>query len=435
MAGLASFCVLASYYLIRPIRDEISAEYPDDVAEMWTYTAILSLVVMPIYSAMASRSRAGNLAPRVYLVVAAILVVFAGIFAADLSANAALINQSFYVLSSLYALFVVSVLWSTLTSTFSSDESKKHAGRVFAAGTVGGIFGSAMVSSTAEYLAPELFLIGAAILVLPAAWTLRELARMRAASAAAEPSAQEATDSGTADPSTTSTPNGIDSGTPISKRLETGFLRLLKSPYLMGVAMYLLLFVVGSSFLYFIQKDILRQIPDRGERRMLLGRIDFAVQTLTVVTQFLFTAEVIRRWGMALTLILVPLVSVIGFTSLSLAPTFWVFAILIVLRRATNYALAKPAREILYTVVSPQERYLTKPLLDVGLYRFGDLAAAWFYEGMKAWMAAGTSGMALLAVPFSIVAIPVGRWLGRKQEELAEQQEVNLSSEEQSPRG
>ncbi len=410
LAALASFCVLASYYLIRPIRDEISAEYPDDVAEMWTYTAILSLVVMPIYSALASRSRAGSLAPRVYLVVAVVLVAFAAIFAANLSANAAVLNQSFYVLSSLYAMFVVSVLWSTLTSTFSSDDSKKHAGRVFAAGTVGGITGSAMVAQTAEYLVPEVFLIGAAILILPSAWALRKLAMLRG-------------DAATAAPSATSQGNERKDA-PISERLETGFQRLLKSRYLQGISLYLLLFVLGSSFLYYIQKDILSQIPDRAYRRVLLSRLDLAAQTLTVITQFLFTAQVIRRWGMALTLTIVPIVSVIGFTSLSLEPTFWVFAVLMVLRRATNYALAKPAREILYTVVSPQERYLTKPLLDVGLYRFGDLASAWFYEGVKLATSAGTAGMALLAVPFGAAAIPVGRWLGKQQEKLAQQEQA-----------
>ncbi len=416
LAAMASFCVLASYYLIRPFRDEISAEYPDDVAEMWTYTAVLSLIVMPIYSAMASRSSAARLAPRVYLVVAAILVAFAAIFAAELSANAAVINQSFYVLSSLYALFVVSVLWSTLTSTFTSSASKKHAGRVFAAGTMGGITGSAIVSEGAQSLPPEWLLIGGAIFILPAAWALNELAKAKQAQAA--PAESEPT------------PGASDS-TPISKRLETGFFRLLKSPYLLGISGYLLLFVFGSGFLYFIQKDILSQIPDRAERRMLLGRLDLATQILTIGTQILFTAQVIRRWGMALTLIVVPVITVVGFSGLALQPTFVVFAGLMVGRRAMNYALAKPAREILYTVVSPQERYLTKPLLDVGLYRFGDLLAAWFYEGMQKWLAAGTAGMALLGVPFGVAAIPVGRWLGKRQEALADDAQQDANSKAQ----
>lgn len=417
LAALASFSVLASYYLIRPIRDELSAEYPDDLAALWTYTGIVSLAVMPVYTSVISRTRANRLAPRVYLTVAGALVIFAAFFASDFTTNTELLDKSFYVLSSLYAMFVVSVLWSTLTSTYTSDASKKHAGRVFAAGTVGGICGSFIVSQSALHVAPEVYLIGAAVLILPAAWALNRLAKH------APPKANShTTDDRDGQPTSPDSAASAPTELPISQRLETGFLRILKSPYLLGISCYLLLFVFGSGFLYYLQKDILRQFVDRGERRVFLGRIDLAVQTLTVITQFLFTAQVIRRWGMALTLTVVPIVTVIGFTSLALAPTLWVLVGLIVLRRATNYALAKPAREILYTVVSREERYLTKPLLDVGLYRFGDLAAAWFYEGMKAAMTAGISGMAWLAVPFGAAAIPVGRWLGKNQEKMAQQQ-------------
>jgi ATP:ADP antiporter, AAA family len=422
LAAMASFCVLASYYLIRPIRDELSAEYADDLAKLWTYTGIVSLAIMPVYTTLVSRTRANRLAPRVYLTVAAALIIFAAFFAADFSTNTALLDKTFYVLSSLYALFVVSVLWSTLTSTFSSDASKKHAGRVFAAGTVGGITGSAIVSGTALTAPPEVFLVGSAILILPAAWALGKLAQ-----APNENDTEVLVPSAETGANLAAQPSQAAAELPVSQRLETGFRRVLQSPYLIGICLYLLLFVFGSSFLYFLQKDILRQFVDRGERRVFLGRIDFAVQTLTVLTQFLFTGEVIRRWGMGITLIVVPVVTVIGFTSLALAPTLWVLVGLIVLRRATNYALAKPAREILYTVVSREERYLTKPLLDVGLYRFGDLAAAWFYEGMKAAMSAGISGMAWLAVPFGAAAIPVGRWLGRKQEELADEKDGSAS--------
>ncbi|MBC8404896.1 MAG: hypothetical protein H8E15_06700 [Planctomycetes bacterium] len=429
-AGIASFCVLASYYLVRPIRDEISSEYPDDVANMWTWTAILSLVIMPLYTAVASKSSSRHLAPRVYLSVAAILTTFAAIFYFDLASNAAVLNQSFYVISSLYALFVVSVLWSTLTGTFSSSQSKKQAGRVFSAGTLGGLLGSATVSFSPETLAVEIFLIGAVILIMPAAWALKSLAALQPA-AEAETHSNEAE---SAEPGMATAATKPKVAKPISERLETGWKRLLKSRYLQGIGLYLLLFVCGSGFLYFMQKDILHQYSDRGERRKILGSMDLGVQILTVATQFFMTSQVIRRWGMPVTLTIVPVLTVVGFGALAAAQTFWVLAALVVLRRATNFALAKPAREILYTVVSPQERYLTKPLLDVGIYRFGDLATAWMYEGIKALTSFGVAGMALVAIPFAGASIPVARWLGRRQEELATAEETVVEAETTTPR-
>jgi len=390
---------------------------------MWTWTAALSMVIMPLYTAVASRSSGRKLAPRVYLIVSATLTTFAAIFYFDLTSNTALLNQSFYVISSLYALFVVSVLWSTLTGVFSSSQSKKQAGRVFSAGTLGGLLGSATVSFSPESMPVEIFLIGAAILIIPAAWALRSLSAIQDANEPDPGSVKPVEATGS---EYTSTIAGRSSK-PISERLETGWKRLAKSKYLQGIGLYLIIFVFGSGFLYFMQKDILHQYPDRGERRKILGSMDLGVQILTVATQFFMTSQIIRRWGMPITLSIVPVLTVIGFGALAAAQTFWVLAALVVLRRATNFALAKPAREILYTVVSPQERYLTKPLLDVGIYRFGDLATAWFYEGVKKWTSFGVTGMALVAVPFALAGIPVARWLGRRQEEMAAAEEAETA--------
>jgi len=372
---------------------------------MWTWGAFLALGAMPIYSMLVSRMGKQRLALRVYLVVATALAIFAGAFrwysnlgletGSTASGSGAILNKSFYIATSLYSMFVVSVLWSVLTGAFDSRTSKQIVGRVFAAGTIGGICASFFVSQTADFLDPEYFLVFAAMLLIPSAWALNGLAMT-------EP---EATDEGNL-----ASPN----------RLSTGIGCLKKSHYLQGIGGYLFLFVLGSSFLYFIQSELVRELwPDRGERRTVLGKLDMTVQILTVLSQLFLTSGMIRRWGMPIALTVVPVISILGFSALALWPTFATLAVFSVLRRSSNYAIAKPSREVLYTVVTSEERYLTKPFLDVGVYRFGDLLSAWLFEGARVAMAVGISGMALFAVPFCLAWIPVARYLGRRQEEQA----------------
>jgi ATP:ADP antiporter, AAA family len=409
----ASFCVLASYYLLRPIRDEIGAEHRDLLAWLWTWVAILAMIIMPVYALLVSKVRKTHLATGVYLAVSTILLTFTYLFH-TFGEGGRVLSGSFYVMFSLYPMFIVSVLWSSMTSLFGSASSKRQFGRIFAAGTVGSFLASSLVTFTAGEnspitISPVGYLMLGTALLIGAAWILRPSAAL------AEQIGNSATDQ-----DANAGHESVDPASEMNKagRWSTGLRHLLHSPYLRGIALNLLLFTVGSGFLYFMQSDLLKAAyADRGDRRAVLGSMDLAVQTLTLLTQFFGTAGIIRKWGMATILSIVPILSVAGFITLSIQPLFWVFAAFYILRRASNYALAKPAREILYTVVTPEERYLTKPILDVGLYRFGDLLTAWLYEWAAAVSGFGIAGMALIATPFCLAWIPVARFLGRSQEE------------------
>jgi len=200
----------------------------------------------------------------------------------------------------------------------------------------------------------------------------------------------------------------------------SGIAHVARSPYLLGICAYLLLFTVGSTFLYFQQAAIIgRTFVDRAERTSFLATMDFAVQTLTIVTQVLVTGRLLGRWGVGVTLALVPALSVVGFLSLGLAPSLAAFALFHVLRRAGEYAVAKPAREVLFTVVPREDKYKAKSFIDTFVYRAGDQIAAWSNALLGA-LGIGAAAIALVAVPISAAWLGVGAWLGRRQRALVD---------------
>ena len=409
-AALTSFLVMASYYVLRPVRDELSVEYRDDTAAWWLWVAGVAIVAMPIYSLLVSRSDRTGLTRRMFRFIAAGVLAFAwfswqqgvqGGFGKGLAG-------SFYIAASLYPMFVVSLLWSTLSECFDSDGGKKRAGWIFAAGTVGGIVGSTIVSLTAdrmfgdhEGLPPEILLGIAATVLTLASFSMPRASR---GGSAAE-----------------------DTHEPrrIAPKFSSGLKRLAQSPYLLGVAGYLLLFTMGSGFLYFLQRDFLYEAyPERADRREVLANMDLTVQILTVAGQALVTGALLQRIGTARVLLIMPIITVIGFVLLASMPVIGVFIGMYVFRRASNYAFAKPARELLFTVVDSEERYLTKPTLDVAVYRGGDVVASQTYEAIQGVSGAGARGMSVVALPFAVAALPLAFWLGKQQEARAEEQEA-----------
>jgi AAA family ATP:ADP antiporter len=406
-AAWSSFLVMASYYVLRPVRDELSVEYREDTATWWLWVAGVAILAMPVYSMLVSRQNRIGLARRVFRVIAAGVLVFAWYSWREGHADGfgRGLAGSFYIAASLYPMFVVSILWSTLSECFDGVGGKTRVGPIFAAGTIGGISGAGLVSLTSSIsfgehagMPPEYQLLIAASLLTLASFTV--------------PSSAKA--------GSTGQPNQAAEQR-VSARVSSGFLRLVQSPYLLGVAGYLLLFTMGSGFLYFLQRDLIYEAyADRNDRRAVLANMDLAVQILTVLGQALVTGTLLRRIGTARVLLIMPLITVAGFALLAASPIFLVFAGMYILRRASNYAFAKPSRELLFTVVDSEERYLTKPTLDVAVYRGGDVVASQTYEAIQEATEAGVRGMSLVAIPFAVASLPLAYWLGREQEKRAQ---------------
>jgi AAA family ATP:ADP antiporter len=183
----------------------------------------------------------------------------------------------------------------------------------------------------------------------------------------------------------------------------------------------MLLFTVTSTFLYFQQAEIARQaFPDRGARTAFFAQVDLWVNILTLGAQLFATARVLRAIGVGLTLSMLPALSVLGFSGLALAPVMIVLVLYQVLRRAANFAFARPTREVLFTVVPREDRYKAKSFLDTVIYRTGDQIGAWAYAGLGV-IGLGMPGISAVAVPLSLVWLLNSVWLGRRQERLAPQ--------------
>jgi AAA family ATP:ADP antiporter len=205
----------------------------------------------------------------------------------------------------------------------------------------------------------------------------------------------------------------------IGGSIVAGATQVARSPYLMGISLYILLYTTTSTFLYFEQAHIVAgAFDDPGERTRLFALIDLAVGVLTLLIQCFVTGRFIAWAGVGAAVAFVALLSVLGFVSLAAAPVLGVLVAVQAIRRAANFGISRPAREILFTVVPPEQKYKCKNFIDTVVYRGGDLASAWAFAGL-AGLGLGLSGIALVAVPLAGLWIAVALALGRKQEGLA----------------
>ncbi|MDE2761530.1 MAG: MFS transporter [Gemmatimonadota bacterium] len=403
LSGAYFFCVLSAYYVIRPIREEMGvAGGVDNIPWLFTGTLAAMLLAHPVFAALVSRWPRRRFVTVTYRFFMLCLVVFFAVLNALPQGGAAAIwtGRSFFVWIAVFNLFVVSVFWSFMTDIYRERQGRRLFGLIGVVGTLGAVLGSSITAFLAEILSPATLLWFSIVLLECAVACMKGLdGRVggRRADAASPP------------PDDT-----VIGGSPLD-----GIKRVLASPYLLGICAFMLLFTVGSTFLYNIQAEIMeRTFADPAERTSVFARIDLAVNTLTLLTQLFLTGRIMKRFGVALTLALLPLLSMVGFLALGAAPVFAVFVVFQVLRRAGNFALAVPAREVLYTVLPRRDKYKAKNFNDTFVYRVGDQVGAWSFRGLGA-LGLGTAAMAWLMVPVAGVWLGVAVWLGRKQRGLA----------------
>jgi ATP:ADP antiporter, AAA family len=206
---------------------------------------------------------------------------------------------------------------------------------------------------------------------------------------------------------------------PIGGGVLAGITHVVRSPYLLNVAVFLLLFSITSTFLYFQQAAIVSgAFRDRGAQTEFFATVDLLVNVLTLVVQLLFTARIVLLLGVALTLAVLPALTIVGFGALALVPTVLAIAVFQVIRRAADYAVARPARELLYTVASREDRYKAKSLIDTVVYRTGDQVGAWSVALLRA-VGFGAAQVSFAAIPLAALWLVNALWLGRRQERLA----------------
>jgi len=404
------FCLLCGYYVIRPLRDEMGiAGGVEQLQWLFSGTFLLMLAAAPLFGWLTSRFPRRQFLPWLYCFFILNLLFFYLLFQQE--GLYTWTARAFFIWSSVFNLFIVSVFWSYMADLFSNEQGKRLFGVIAAGGSLGALVGPVLTGLLVIPLGPvRLLLVSALMLVLSVLcihqlnrWQLAQLAKAQTGS---------------------TQPTSMDD-LRIGGHLLAGFQLIKESRYLQGIALLILLYATLSTFLYFQQATIVRDaFSDPAHRTLVFAAMDFAVNALTLGCQLFFTGRIVKRWGLSVTLAVIPVLLAVGFVILGMYSALTTIVVLQVLRRAGNYALMKPAREMLFLVVPREAKYKAKSVLDTVVYRGGDAISAWLYAGFAS-LGLGLSGIAFLAVPLCCVWTLIGRRLGQQQERLAIELQLN----------
>lgn len=401
-SALQVFCLFMSYYMLRPVRDEIGAQNREDLEKLWTGTFVASLLVIPVYSGIASRFPRQVFLPAIYRFFLASFVVFY-LLLSYLDPQAVVWTERvFYVWLSVFNLFVISTFWAFMADHWSSAQGKRLFGVIAVGGTLGAILGTGLVAGWVHSVGKLALFLLAACLLEVAAWCTQRLNRIfRDASG---PEADAA---------------GAAADLPLPGNVLSGIRAVFASPYLIGISVYLLFYVFMNTYFYFFQSyAVAETFAGREERVAVFARMELFVQVLVAALQFFAVGRILQRLGVGITLTLLPLITLGGLMLLGWAPTFWSLAVVYVVHRAARFGFAKPAKEVLFTVVGREEKYKSKGFIDLVVYRGGDLGSAWIFDGLRAMMG-GITALAFLAAPIAGVWATLSLLLGRRQKQLA----------------
>lgn len=374
---------------------------------VFTGTFLVMLLIVPVFGWAVARFPRHRLVPLVYYFFIANLLVFFLLFKSGFAE--AWIARAFFIWVSVFNLFVVSVFWSFMADIFTNAQARRLFAVIAVGGSAGAVVGPALTAGLAPLLgADHLLPLSMAFLFL-AVVCVHALVRWR--------NGEAARSLGHESPDASSDDAAIRGG------MLSGATRVMRSPYLLGICLFMVLYTTLSTFLYFQQAHIVEdKLSDSGTRTAFFATIDLATNVLTVLAQLFVTARVVERFGLSVTLMLVPALLVVGFVALGLYPALAVILVVQVVRRAGNYAVARPAREVLYTVVSREDKYKSKNFIDTVVYRGGDAASGWAFAGLVG-LGFGLSSIAFIAVPVAAIWVVTGLVLGRQQEALRRQSE------------
>ena len=393
------FCLLSSYYILRPLRDEMGvAAGVANLQWLFTATFLVMLAAMPAFGALVARFPRRVFVPWVYRFFIVCIVVFYVLLQID--DWRVVVARSFFVWVSVFNLFVVTVFWGFLADLFSYEQGKRLFGFIAAGGTAGALAGPSLTALLAVPLGPVNLLLVSALLLEGATQCARGLMRsspeeMRTRAATGSPEAA------------------------IGGGMMAGLTEVLRSPFLLLICVHVLLLSLTNTFLYFQQASIVAGAFDSpAERTRVFALIDLSVGLLTLVVQLTLTGRVLMRYGAGVALALLAMVTMGGFAALAMAPVLGVLIVFQSLKRATEFAVANPARETLFTVVTREQKYKSKSFIDTAVFRGGDAVNGWIYTGLRG-LGLELGGVAWVAVPIAAAWAGVLLVLGRMQVRLA----------------
>jgi ATP:ADP antiporter, AAA family len=405
LAVLFFFCVLTALMVLRPARDALGMQRGIE-AVRWLFigTALVTLAVNPLFGYLVSRFRRLQFIAATYGFFAISLLGFHVLLVAAPEAVGIASGQLFYVWFSVFNLFATMLFWALMADRFSLEQSKRFFPLIAVGGTSGAIFGPWLASELAQPLGtPALLLVAVLFLLLAiaAAWALARGQPRAAGIQHGEPAP------------------ALDPGAVIGGSAWAGLRAVFASRYLLGIAGYVIILSIMVTFIYFTRLQMVAAIGDDLDLRTTwFARIDFITQVAVLLLQAFVAGHLIRRLGVPLALLLLPLTVALGFIGLAIVGSLAALIVLDAVFRAVQRAIMRPARETLYTVVSRADKYKSKAFIDTFVYRSGDIVGAQT-EGLLGRLGLSLGALAGVAVPLAFAWAALGLWLGRRQQRLA----------------
>ena len=389
--------LMSAYYILRPVRDAMASDWTDaEVSWLWTLNFFISTAVVALYGSLVSRFRLRLLVPSIYAIFA---LTFISFYALALTmADRTLVDKSFYVWVSVFSLFHISVFWSFMSDLFSKEQAGRLFGIIAAGASVGGLLGPSIPSFFSASLGTDnLMLLASAMLLVPIP-IIFYLQSLKSSDLHNESLAAQ-------------TPQIKIGGNPFA-----GFKLFFSNPYLLAIGLFIFLYTGISSFVYFELKNLLSDLS-RAERTAVWAQMDLAVNVLSIAVGLFATGRIVGKFGMPVTIALIPVLICAGLIVVAVSPFLGAVVALQVIRRAGNYAVTRPAREVLFTRVDREARFKAKPVIDIVAYRGGDMLMAWLFTGLTQGLGLGLAAVAAvgagIAALWSIVGIYLGRWFER----------------------
>jgi len=420
VSTLFVFVLMASYYILRPVRDAMASDWTDsEVSFLWNINFFVSAAIVSLYGLAVSRAKLKNVVPSIYAFFAlSFIASYVGMTAAGefslgsvtlpsfsfwsvhfdgmlIVFDDVFIDKAFYLWVSVFALFNVSVFWTFMADTFNPGQAKRLFGIIGAGASAGALFGPAIPALFAGILGLDTLMLIASIslmAVIPLVFYMYHL---------------KATELGNSDLTADT------SKAEIGGNWWQGFQSFVTNPYLLGIGVFILLYVFIGSFVYFEQKNLLADFS-RAERTQILGSVDWLVNLVTFGMAFFLTGRIVGKVGMPTALALMPFLVGAGLLILAFAPMLTVLLALQVFRRGGNYGLTRPAREMLYTKVTQEERFKAKPVIDIVVYRGGDAISGTLFAFLTDGIGLGLAAVALVGSAIAAAWGGTGIWLGKK---------------------
>ena len=391
--------LMSAYYILRPVRDAMASDWTDaEVSWLWTLNFFISTAIVALYGVMVSKFRFRLLVPTMYGIFAISFIIFYAL--GSVFEDRTVIDKSFYVWVSVFSLFHISVFWTFMSELFSKEQSGRLFGIIAVGASVGGLIGPSITAFFSVSLGIDNLMLIASMMLfipIPIIFYLQSL------------KAKELNNEALDIPIS----NQSIGGNPLA-----GFKMFFSNPYLLSIGLFIFLYTGISSFVYFELKNLLSDFS-RPERSVIWAQMDLAVNILAISTGLFATSRIVTKFGMPVTIAMVPVMICIGLLVLAISPLLGVVVVLQVIRRAGNYAVTRPAREMLFTLVNQETRFKAKPVIDIVAYRGGDMLTAWLFTGLTQGLGLGLAAVAAvgagIASLWALVGIYLGKWFERNE--------------------